>query len=132
MQVSRFDPWKDPVGVIEAFKKARREVDATLVLLGDFASDDPEGTEIYESIKSQQEERILILPCGDDTALVNTLQRRAAVVMQKSIREGFGLTVTEAMWKETPVIGGRAGGITKQHYQADCGRGERLFGLVSG
>ncbi len=93
VQVSRFDPWKDPVGVIEAFKKARQEVDATLVLLGNFASDDPEGTEIYESIKSQQEERILILPCGDDTTLVNTLQRRAAVVMQKSIREGFGLTV---------------------------------------
>jgi trehalose synthase len=113
-QVSRFDPWKDPKGVVEAFRIARREVDATLVLLGNFASDDPEGAEIYESLIGCRDERILILPHGDDTALVNTLQRRAAVVLQKSLREGFGLTVTEAMWKGTPVIGGRVGGIVHQ------------------
>lgn len=75
-QVSRFDPWKDPVGVIKAFKLARREVDATLVLLGNFASDDPEGAAIYESLLKCRDERILILPNGDDTALVNTVQRR--------------------------------------------------------
>lgn len=114
VQVSRFDPWKDPKGVIQAFKLARKEVDCTLVLLGNFASDDPEGAEIYESLVKSREERILILPNGDDTALVNTLQRRAAVVLQKSIREGFGLTVTEAMWKGTPVIGGNVGGIRYQ------------------
>jgi trehalose synthase len=114
VQVSRFDPWKDPVGVIEAFKLARKEVDCTLVLLGNFASDDPEGAEIYESMVQSREERILILPNGDDTTLVNTLQRRAAVVLQKSLREGFGLTVTEAMWKGTPVIGGNVGGIRHQ------------------
>jgi trehalose synthase len=113
VQVSRFDRWKDPEGVIEAFKKARREVDATLVLLGNVATDDPEGKEVYESLLDEQEERILILSV-EDTALVNALQRRAAVVLQKSIREGFGLTVTEAMWKESAVIGGNVGGIRHQ------------------
>lgn len=114
VQVSRFDPWKDPKGVVEAFNIARKEIPATLVLLGNFASDDPEGAKIYESLLKSREERILILPNGDDTALVNTLQRKAAVVFQKSIREGFGLTVTEAMWKGTPVIGGDVGGIRYQ------------------
>jgi trehalose synthase len=114
VQVSRFDPWKDPQGVVEAFKLARKKVDATLVLLGNFATDDPEGAKIYESLERCREDRVLILPCGDDTALVNSLQRRAAVVLQKSLREGFGLNVAEAMWKGTPVIGGRVGGIRRQ------------------
>jgi trehalose synthase len=114
VQVSRFDPWKDPQGVIEAFRIARQETPATLVLLGNFASDDPEGAEIYEALLQSREDRILILPSGDDTALVNTLQRKAAVIIQKSLREGFGLTVTEAMWKGTPVIGGNVGGIRYQ------------------
>jgi trehalose synthase len=114
VQISRFDPWKDPEGVVEAFKRARKEVDATLVLLGNFATDDPEGREIFESLCACQDERILILTSGDDTALVNALQTRAAVVLQKSLREGFGLTVAEAMWKGTPVIGGNVGGIRYQ------------------
>lgn len=114
VQISRFDPWKDPEGVVEAFKIARKEIDATLVLLGNFATDDPEGSQIYESLRACQEERILILTAGDDTALVNALQTRAAVVLQKSLREGFGLTVAEAMWKRTPVIGGNVGGIRYQ------------------
>jgi len=114
VQVSRFDPWKDPVGVLEAFKRARKEIDATLVLLGNFATDDPEGEQIYESLCACRDERILILTSGDDSALVNALQRRAAVVLQKSLREGFGLTVSEAMWKGTPVIGGNVGGIRYQ------------------
>jgi len=114
VQVSRFDPWKDPVGVLEAFKRARKEMDATLVLLGNFATDDPEGEQIYESLCACRDERILILTSGDDTALVNALQTRAAVVVQKSLREGFGLTVAEAMWKGTPVIGGNVGGIRYQ------------------
>jgi trehalose synthase len=113
-QISRFDPWKDPVGVVKAFNLARKEVEATLVLLGNFATDDPEGGKIYESLRSFQDERILILTSGDDTALVNALQTRAAVVLQKSLREGFGLTVAEAMWKGTPVIGGNVGGIRYQ------------------
>lgn len=113
VQVSRFDRWKDPEGVIAAFKKARRDIDATLVLLGNVATDDPEGTEVYESLLDEQEERIRILSV-EDTALVNALQRRAAVVLQKSLREGFGLTVTEAMWKGSAVVGGNVGGIRHQ------------------
>ncbi len=113
VQVSRFDHWKDPRGVIQAFCIARREVDCTLVLLGNVATDDPEGPEIYESLLESQEERIIILSV-QDTALVNALQRRAAVVLQKSLREGFGLTVAEALWKGTPVIGGNVGGIRYQ------------------
>src|SRR2546427_4093998 len=118
VQISRFDPWKDPPGVVKAFQLARKQVDATLVLLGNFATDDPEGEQIYESLCACRDERILILTSGDDTALVNALQTRAAVVLQKSLREGFGLTVAEAMWKGTPVIGGNVGGI---RYQVEDG-----------
>jgi trehalose synthase len=117
-QISRFDPWKDPQGVVEAFKLASKEPDARLVLLGNLATDDPEGEEIFHSLYACHDERILILTAGDDTALVNALQTRAAVVLQKSLREGFGLTVSEAMWKSTPVIGGNVGGI---RYQVDDG-----------
>lgn len=113
VQVSRFDKWKDPQGVIDAFRIARKQVDATLVLAGNVATDDPEGQKIFESLCKCGEDRIRILSV-QDSALVNALQRRAAVVLQKSIREGFGLTVTEAMWKGTPVIGGRVGGIRHQ------------------
>jgi len=112
-QVSRFDRWKDPQGVIDAFRIARKEVDATLVLVGNVATDDPEGQQVFESLCQCQEDRIHILSV-QDTALVNALQRRSAVVLQKSIREGFGLTVTEAMWKGTAVIGGNVGGIRHQ------------------
>jgi trehalose synthase len=112
-QVSRFDRWKDPEGVIKAFKLARKEVDCTLVLLGNIATDDPEGEEVYRSLSASREERIIILTVQDG-ALVNALQRRATVVLQKSIQEGFGLTVTEAMWKGAAVIGGNAGGIRHQ------------------
>ena len=114
VQVSRFDPWKDPKGVVEAFKLASKQIDARLVLLGNFATDDPEGEEIFHSLCACRNERILILTSGDDTALVNALQTRAAVVLQKSVREGFGLTVAEAMWKGTPVIGGNVEGIRYQ------------------
>jgi trehalose synthase len=114
VQVSRFDPWKDPKGVVQAFKLASKQIDARLVLLGNFATDDPEGEEIFSSLCACRDERVLILTSGDDTALVNALQTRAAVVLQKSLREGFGLTVAEAMWKGTPVIGGNVGGIRYQ------------------
>jgi len=104
VQISRFDRWKDPEGVIKAFKLARKEIDATLVLLGNIAVDDPEGPKVYDSLMAARDERIIILS-KEDTALVNALQRRAAVVLQKSIREGFGLTVAEAMWKGTCAFG---------------------------
>jgi trehalose synthase len=112
-QISRFDRYKDPEGVVKAFKLAREEVEATLVLLGNVATDDPEGAEVYQSLMDQREKRIIILS-REDTALVNALQRRSTVILQKSIREGFGLTVTEAMFKGTPVIGGNVGGIRHQ------------------
>lgn len=112
-QISRFDRWKDPEGVIKAFKMAQKEVDATLVLLGNLATDDPEGAEIYQSLLEHESERI-ILRSVEDTALVNALQRKADIILQKSIREGFGLTVSEALWKGTPVIGGNVGGIKYQ------------------
>jgi trehalose synthase len=113
VQISRFDRWKDPEGVINAFKIARKKVDCTLVLLGNVATDDPEGSMVYHSLLKNREDRIIIIS-RQDSALVNALQRRAAVVLQKSIREGFGLTVAEAMWKGAPVIGGNVGGIRYQ------------------
>lgn len=113
VQISRFDVWKDPQGVIQAFKLARKEIPATLVLLGNIATDDPEGETVYRSLLDSREERILIIS-SQDGALVNAIQRRAAIVLQKSLREGFGLTVAEAMWKGTPVIGGNVGGIRRQ------------------
>jgi len=101
VQIFRFDRWKDPEGIIKAFKIVRKEVNCILVLLGNIATDDPEGQEMFESLLEYQDERIIIRSVEDAT-LVNALQRRAAVVLQKSIREGFGLTVTEANWKGTP------------------------------
>lgn len=126
VQISRFDRWKDPEGVIQAFRQAREKVDATLVLLGNVATDDPEGEEVYHSLLDQSEDRIIILS-REDTALVNALQAKASVVLQKSIREGFGLTVTEAMWKGTPVVGGDVGGI---RYQIEDGENGFLVSSV--
>lgn len=120
VQVSRFDRWKDPEGVVRAFQMARKEVDATLVLLGNVATDDPEGQQIFEAMLQSQEERIRILSC-QDSALVNALQRCAGIVLQKSLREGFGLTVAEAMWKRAVVIGGNVGGIRHQIHDGENG-----------
>jgi trehalose synthase len=119
-QVSRFDRWKDPAGVIKAFRQAQRQVDCTLVLLGSPAVDDPETGLVLESLQSSLDERVLVLTV-DDPLLVNALQREAAVVLQKSLREGFGMTVTEAMWKGAAVIGGNVGGIRKQIVDGENG-----------
>ena len=113
VQISRFDRWKDPEGVIQAFEKAQKEEECTLVLVGNVATDDPEGAEVYRSLLSHRSERVIILSVQDGS-LVNALQRRAAVVLQKSLREGFGMTVSEAMWKGAAVIGGNAVGIRYQ------------------
>lgn len=120
VQVSRFDHWKDPEGVIRAFQKARKEEECTLVLVGNVATDDPEGAEVYRSLLAHRSERIIVKSVQDG-ALVNALQRRAAVVLQKSIREGFGLTVSEAMWKGAAVIGGNVGGIRHQIQDGESG-----------
>jgi trehalose synthase len=113
VQVGRFDKWKDPHGVIEAFCMAAAQTPATLVLAGNTADDDPEGPAMHESICAAANDRVVVID-AHDPLLVNALQRRAAVVLQKSVREGFGLTVAEAMWKGKPVIGGETGGITLQ------------------
>jgi trehalose synthase len=120
VQISRFDKWKDPQGVIEAFRKARKQVDCVLVLVGNSATDDPEGDVILETIHNSVDEGVIVITV-DDPVLVNALQRRAAVVLQKSTREGFGLTVTEAMWKGAAVVGGNVGGIRRQIRDGDNG-----------
>lgn len=119
-QVSRFDPWKDPLGVIEAYRLARKEVpDLQLALVGSMALDDPEGWEIYERIR--REVRGELNGIGLYTNLtgvgnieVNAFQRLAGVVIQLSIREGFGLVVSETLWKGTPMVARAAGGIPLQ------------------
>lgn len=116
-QISRFDVWKDPIGVIKAYNIIRKKFDCKLVLLGNMALDDPEGTKIYSKLvkltKNDDDIR-LIANAEDNDRVVNALQTESAVVIQKSIKEGFGLTVAEAMWKGTPVVGGNVGGIPLQ------------------
>lgn len=117
LQVSRFDRFKDPVGVIKAYRIAKKYNDCILVLAGSPAADDPEGTEVLNEVKEfasdDQDIHILLLPAFSDRD-INALQRVADVVLQKSLKEGFGLTVAEAMWKGKPVIGGAVGGIPLQ------------------
>lgn len=118
-QVSRFDPWKDPFGVIAAYRLAHEEVpELQLVLAGSMALDDPEGWSVYKRIVDAAAGDRLIHVFTNLTGVgsieVNALQTISDVVVQKSIREGFGLVVSEAMWKGTPVVAGRAGGIPLQ------------------
>ena len=118
VQISRFDRFKDPVGVIQAYQLAKQFVPALqLVLAGGGATDDPEGeavlSEVQAFARGDPDIHVLLLP-PDAHREINALQRLAEIVLQKSIREGFGLTVTEAMWKGKPVIGGDTGGIRLQ------------------
>jgi trehalose synthase len=116
-QVSRFDRAKDPVGVVHAFKQARKYVDCQLVLAGGGASDDPEGAAVLKEVKEAagEDPDIIILDLPPWCALeINALQRASTLIVQKSIREGFGLTVTEALWKGKPTIAGAVGGIPNQ------------------
>ena len=117
LQVSRFDRFKDPIGVINAYKIVKKYNDCQLILAGSPASDDPEGEAILNEVKeyagSDDDIHILMMP-PDYHKEVNALQRMSDVILQKSIKEGFGLTVSEAMWKEKPVIGGAVGGIPLQ------------------
>jgi len=117
LQVSRFNRFKDPLGVIEAYRIVKKREDCCLVLVGGGDTDDPEGealsAEVGEAASHDPDIHVLELP-PEARVEVNALQRAATVVLQKSTREGFGLTVTEAMWKRKPVVGGFAGGITMQ------------------
>ncbi len=117
LQVSRFDRFKDPIGVIKAYRIVKRYNDCVLVLAGSPATDDPEGeivlNEVKEFAANDPDIKVLLLPPFSDRD-INALQRAATVVLQKSLKEGFGLTVSEAMWKGKPVIGGAVGGIPLQ------------------
>ena len=116
-QVSRFDRLKDPVGVIKAYRMAKRYVDCRLVLAGGGAIDDPEGEAVLSEVRNAAESvpdiHILLLP-PTSSLEINALQRGSTLILQKSIREGFGLTVSEALWKKKPVIGSAVGGIPAQ------------------
>ncbi len=116
-QVSRFDRAKDPVGVIQAYKQAKKYVDCQLVMAGGGASDDPEGAAVLADVKTAagNDPDIIILDLPPWCALeINALQRASTVIVQKSIKEGFGLTVTEALWKSKPTIASAVGGIPNQ------------------
>jgi len=119
VQVSRFDPWKDPLGVIDVYRNVKGEFPALqLVMVGSMANDDPEGMEYYQRTKDYAGDdpdiKLLSNLDGVGNAEVNAFQQTATVVMQKSLREGFGLTVAEGLWKRKPVIGGNVGGIPLQ------------------
>jgi len=115
-QISRFDRLKDPIGVIEAYLQAKKYINCQLVLAGGTAEDDPEGLEVLEEVKEKAKNdrdiHILLLPHNDIE--VNALQRASDVIIQKSLKEGFGLTVAEALWKAKPVVASNVGGIPLQ------------------
>jgi trehalose synthase len=116
-QISRFDYLKDPVGVVKAYRMVKKYVDCQLILAGGGATDDPEGMKILEMVKNEAENDkdifILFLPPGSDVE-INALQRGSSIILQKSLKEGFGLTVAEALWKAKPVIASAVGGIPLQ------------------
>ena len=140
VQVSRYDRFKDPVGVVQAYRLVRKVLPVQLVLAGGGATDDPEGSEILDEVREAAGEdpdvHVLLLP-ADAHRTVNALQRLADVIIQKSTREGFGLTVTEGLWKGKPVIGGDVGGIklqvTNDHtgYLVNTPEGARPTAFVS-
>jgi trehalose synthase len=116
-QISRFDYLKDPLGVMDAFEMVQKYTDCQLILAGGEALDDPEGAEVLarvrERAQSNPDVHVLAIPAGSDIE-INALQRAASVIVQKSIKEGFGLTVSEALWKAKPVVASAVGGITLQ------------------
>jgi trehalose synthase len=117
-QVSRLDPWKDPGGVIDVFKHVKEQVDCRLVFCYNLAGDDPEGvqmyTKTYRKARKYVEKGDILFVVGNNDALVNSIQKLSSVVIQKSTKEGFCLSVTEALWKGTPVVASNVGGIPVQ------------------
>jgi len=116
-QISRFDYLKDPLGVVEVYKKVKKHVDCQLILAGGGATDDPEAQQVLNEVRraavGDQDIHILFLPSASDIA-INALVRASTVILQKSLKEGFGLTVAEALWKAKPVIASAVGGIPLQ------------------
>ncbi len=115
-QISRFDRLKDPIGVIEAYRQVKKYISCQLVLAGGTAEDDPEGIKVLEEVQEKAEQdkdiHVLLLPHSDIE--VNALQRASTIIIQKSLKEGFGLTVAEALWKAKPVVASNVGGIPLQ------------------
>jgi len=124
-QVSRFDKWKEPDKVLDIFEMVRRKVDCRLVLCGSMATDDPEGQQVYDRVRRKANSMIksgdVILITSENNILVNALQRSSAVIIQKSSKEGFGLSVTEALWKGKPVVASNVGGISHQIIDGESG-----------
>ncbi len=117
-QVSRMDPWKDPEGVLDVYERVRKRVDCRLLFCYELAADDPEGVRIYQKVHRKAHELIkrgdVIFVVGNNDLLVNSIQRFSNVILQKSTREGFGLTVAESLWKGAPVVASAVGGIPSQ------------------
>jgi len=117
VQISRFDRLKDPLGVIEAFEMVRKSIDCQLVLAGGTAADDPESGEVLEEVRRRAEGNpdihVFLVPPESDIE-INALQRAATIIIQKSLKEGFGLTISEALWKAKPVVASAVGGIPLQ------------------
>ncbi len=117
-QVSRLDPWKDPLGVLEVFKRVKEKIDCRLVFCYNIAGDDPEGVRIQRLVERKAKNLIekgdVLFVIGNHEILVNSIQRFSDVIIQKSTKEGFCLAVTEALWKETPVVASNVGGIPAQ------------------
>lgn len=124
-QVSRMDPWKDPEGVLEVFKLVKEKVDCRLLYCYNLATDDPEGMKIFERVyakaKSYIDKGDVLFVVGNNELLVNAIQRFSTVIIQKSIKEGFGLVVAEALWKGKPVVAGNVGGIPHQIIDGQTG-----------
>lgn len=124
-QVSRLDPWKDPYGVLDVFKLVKEKVDCRLVFCYNLAVDDPEGIQVYTRLQRKARKMVengdVIFVLGNNDILVNSVQRFSSVIIQKSIREGFCLAVTEALWKERPVVASNVGGIPSQIEDATNG-----------
>jgi len=117
LQVSRFDYFKDPIGVIKVYRGVKKRFDCRLILAGGEAKDDPEGSQVIKQVKGEAggDPDIHILNLAPESFFeINALQRGADIIIQKSLKEGFGLTVTEALWKARPVVGGNVGGIRMQ------------------